>query len=154
MFIMSNKIRIYDRNLTIEQVCKILPDVDDDMLYDIATAINQYDNAREILVAMDRYTNDKVSLNKLYELFGKSYEELIPSKTKKKKKEKKNKVSLDSDTSDYEINDKVDNFKMAESPKIEIGKNYDTNRTTRVLCPIDEIPDVDFDMPTVPEINK
>ncbi len=150
---MSKYIKVYDRNLTLSQIAQIISEVDDDMLLDIARSIEEYDNVKEILITLDGHTDDKKALNKLYQKFGISYSELFHNVSHETSSKKKNQKKKESPV-DYGINQTVDNFAEAESPKIQIGKDYETDRKERVLCPITEIPDVDFHMPKMPEINK
>lgn len=149
------KINIYDRNLSIEQVSYILPQLDDDMVVDLAHSINNNnDNNTTVEILRQLYIANPEcrGVARLYELFEVTPNQIVGNKKKKKARaQKREEHKEDYDHFDGSLQH-VENFKPSESPTILPGTNYETNRVKRELGDITDVPAVDFDMPKVPNL--
>lgn len=142
---MSISIKFYDRKLYIEQLSNILNQFDADMLNDLARSINDSKEAVEILRQLYVMNPSSKRVTILYELCG-----VTPFINKSSKKESTTKKTHGNEF--FDSLQKVDNFKPSKSPSVLPGVAYKTNRQKRELCEITDVPSVNFDMPTVPDL--
>lgn len=151
-------VKIYDRELNITQIANVLNQLDDDMLYDLAQSINeQMSNKDTVKILRQLYVSmpDSRQVHKLYEMFGVTPNQIVGNTKSSDKKDTSKKKEKKTHEHDFDGGlQHVENFKPSESPTVLPGVAYKTNREKRELCEITDVPSVNFDMPTVPDLPK
>ena len=146
------KINIYDRNLSIKQVSDILPQLEDSMIVDLAHSINNNnDNNSKIEILRQLYIANPEcdGVARLYDLFEVTPNQIVGNKKGKKGKKVNSVENYDHFDAGLQY---VENFQPSKSPTVLPGVAYKTNRDKRELGEITDVPSVDFDMPTVPDL--
>ena len=143
-------ISIYERVLTIKQLIDILPKVEQDTLQDIANSMESYNSEEEqidILVTLYNHLTTDKNLARLFSLLnvsGKKAISIINNKSYSKRK----KETVEKNTVEKSHSPEPSNYANVTTS----SEAYKTNRNKRELTPITDVPSVDFDMPTVPDL--
>lgn len=143
-------IEIYGRNLTINQLADILPRVEADMIEDLVNSIyskNSQEEQIEILTTLYRLLPNDANLRMLLDNLGVSVESIaeLINQNNYNKKQKKRKPIEDEVPVTTPLTPNYENITTSKT-------EYKTNREIRTLTPITDVPDVNFDMPTVPDL--
>lgn len=150
------KIKIYDRSLTIKQVSHILPQLDNTMILDLAQAMFESKSEEDIIEILRQLyiiNPDCSGVAQLYKIFEVTPNKILGNQKSEPMKSKKENKPTQNHEHDFDGGLKhVDNFQPSKSPSVLPGVAYKTSRITRELGEITEVPSVDFEMPTVPDL--